>query len=141
MKGQGAWQFAISDYCHPPVIGKISKGNPGAGALSRRCIDVHDRYKVQRVLVCLTASNRRAIENGKAIYNNTDLCWDFDFSLDLSLYTDLKLTVMALDLPGNIVYRELPHPCCDTNPATVPEFSKTKKKKHYVKSQLRPRQL
>jgi hypothetical protein len=140
-KNQGAWQFAISDYCHPPVIGKVTRGIPGARALSRLCIDVNDRYKVQRVMVCLTAADGSAIEKGKAVFNNIDLCWDFDFGIDLSLCTDLKLTVLALDLPGNIVYRELPYPYFDTGPASVPGFSKTKKKKQYVKSQLRPRQL
>ncbi|GEM_PF-322274 len=140
-KNQGAWQFAISDYCHPPVIGKISKGIPRAGAISRLCIDVRDRYKVQRVLVYLMAADGSEIEKGKAVFSDTELCWNFDFMTDLGQSTDMKLVVIAMDLPGNIVYMELPYPCFDTDPASVLEFSKTKKKKQYVKSRLRPWKL
>jgi len=139
-KFKGAWHFAIRDYYNLPVIGQITKGKPDAGAKFRLRIKALDLFKVQRVMVCLKAPDGTTHEKGQAFYNTLDLLWDFDFMTDLGQSTDMKLTVMVVDLPGNIVYRDLIHPYFDTEPASVPESS-TSKKKEYVKSRLRPRPL
>jgi len=139
-KYKGAWHYAIKDYYNLPEIRQITIAKPKTGAKSRMRIDARDLFKVQSVMVCLIGSDGTMIEKGNAVYDTLELLWYFDFMQDMETQ-GMKLTVMVLDLPGNIVYRDLLHPYSVKDESVLGGFYTATKKKKYVKSQLRPRPL
>ena len=90
---QPAYNIALSDWFHPPVIHNIRRHNGSV------LVDVTDNVLVAQVLVEILDEHGEAIEQGQATQTNGD-CWEYTPT------ANGKILVEAKDLAGNLTRRE-----------------------------------
>jgi hypothetical protein len=92
---QPAYNLALSDWFHPPVIHEVSR--------QTGCIRVHatDNVQVARVLITLVNEQAQTLEQGEAVYAR-DGWWEFETAVP----REGRVLIEAFDLAGNYTRHE-----------------------------------
>lgn len=90
---KNAYNFALSDWFHPPVIHSIRRQN------ERILVNVTDNVLVAQVLVKVLGERGEILEQGQAVPGN-DSCWEYTAA------ANGKVLIEAKDLAGNITSQE-----------------------------------
>jgi hypothetical protein len=85
-----AYNFAVSDWCHPPEIHVIERKK------GRIRVKAVDNVMVTRVRVSVLGEDRQVVEAGEAVKKNRDW-WEFATEVQGS-----TITAEAWDLPGHV---------------------------------------
>ena len=91
--GQPAYNLALSDWFHPPVIHSIQQQN------GHILVDVTDNVLVAQVLVKILDEQGETLEQGQAVPGN-GTCWEY------ATATKARVVIEASDLTGNVTRQE-----------------------------------
>jgi hypothetical protein len=99
--GQRAYNVAIMDALHAPVVENIDIKNylGRQGDVIR--IDAKDDFKVESVFVTISNESGEIIEQGNAVKQKEELEWSYVAINENPTLAGSKIEVVAKDLPGN----------------------------------------
>ena len=101
--GQSAYNRAMSDFFHPPVIGEIDSsgynGNIGGALIST----VTDDFKVASVKVRIEKPDGTLIEGGSASLLPDGLNWTYVSTVANANVAGTKISFTAADMPGHSI--------------------------------------
>ncbi|MEJ7778690.1 MAG: hypothetical protein WKF68_03790 [Daejeonella sp.] len=100
--GQSAYNMAFSDYQKAPEIYQDIVLDGYTGVVGETIeVSVLDDFRVQSVHVKVASADGTLIEQGEAVQTPNGLDWAYTFTAANSEVTGSKLTITAMDLPGN----------------------------------------
>ena len=103
--GQSAYNRAMSDFFHPPVIGEINSSSYNGQVGSTLISTVTDDFKVASVKVRIEKSDGTLIEEGEAGLLPDGLNWSYVSTVTNSLLTGTKISFTAADMPGHSIVK------------------------------------
>ena len=99
---RSAYNAAIADWFHPPVILEIDRSGWQGGAGQRIRVKAQDDVLVTQVTVTVTAADGALLESGDA--TQVDGLW-WEYTTRAAAEADATLTASARDLPGHVAKR------------------------------------
>ena len=94
---QPAYNIALSDWFHPPVIHQVSVQ---AGRIR---VNATDNVQVSNVRITILDGEGQTLQQGEAVSTTNDAWWEFETTVP----TDGKVIVEVFDLAGNCTKHEV----------------------------------
>ena len=103
--GQSAYNRAMSDFFHPPVIGEIDSSGYNGQVGSTLISTITDDFKVASVKVRIEKSDGSLIEEGAASILPDGLNWMYVSTVANGSTTGTTISFTAADMPGHSIVK------------------------------------
>jgi hypothetical protein len=99
--GQTAFNLALSDAYHSPVVSEIITENYHGGIEDLINIKATDNFKVAKVTLSIFGSDGSLLETGPASDLGNELDWTYIVKASNTVLAGTRIIATAADLPGN----------------------------------------
>jgi len=100
--GVRIYNLALADFCKPPEIKNINTGQYAGAIGDQLIIRVIDNFKVQSVMVTISAPDGTVLETGTAVQTANQADWLYTATVLNGNPDGTFITAKAADTPGNV---------------------------------------
>jgi len=100
-KGKSVYRMAIKDYLNSPVIEKIKTNEYKGVAGNKIVIIATDDFAVEKVLLKITGTDGKLIEQGTARPDSSHSVWTYTTTAKVTGPAEVNINATAYDRPGN----------------------------------------